>query len=443
MRVLTSRAYTLLALAGCVVALLGVGAYRTATADTSFTLSVGNPLFQIGLQPGETWTSGIQVVNPNPYDITVYAEPVLFKPRGDGGQPEFYSPQNTGNLDTMQTLVDWITVPRTEITIPQEQTIVVPLVIAVPETAAPGGHYAAVLIGNKPPTGSIEGGSLSVTSSIASLIFLRVAGDVVEDGRMREFSTAQSMYQTAEARFTLRFENEGNVHLRPQGDITVYNMFGKKRGYIPINQEATYGSVLPNSIRSYTFTWASDAGLWDIGRYKAIATVGFGEGDKRFVDATTYFYVLPIIPLLEVLGGVLMLVWFFTWSVKAYVRRALYIEGLRQYPAAQAQQSRQPTPQSGIVDLRSVSVGKTPVVPSRGNTRQVLSVERATIGAFLREYRAFLIFIVVSGVGWVAASAYFSDVLTYERPYQAIEERADGSRVDLVTPVVPNNNDSL
>jgi len=424
---------------------MALGIPLCAFAQQGLTFTVTPPLFQLNLQPGESWTSGIRVVNGNPYDITVYAEPVLFRPSGEEGRPLFYLPEGDASLAPDQTtLAGWITVPQTALTIPREQTITVPIAIIVPKDAAPGGHYAALLIGTRPPQTSLEDGTVSVTSSIASLIFLRIAGNVIEDARIREFSTEKLMYERPEAQLSLRFENMGNVHLRPQGDITIYNMFGKKRGYIPVNQATDYGNVLPGSVRKFTFTWEGDPGAWDIGRYRAEATLGYGEEAKQFAQATQYFYVLPLVPLLQVLGGLAAFITFIGWAIRSYIRRALALEAKRVQharldtpPEVPHEESGAEEPrlkleslilplQDGMVDLRR---GQAPqqTLPSMERYRST----RAGFIAFLRAYRLFFLFLLVVAFAWLAASAFFADVLTVHRGYRATEERPDGTSVDL------------
>ncbi len=415
--------------------------------DTGLTFTVTPPIFQLNLQPGETWTSGVRVVNSNPYDITIYAEPVLFRPTGESGRPSFFIPEdNVADTPDRSTLAGWITVSRTAITIPQEQTVTIPLAVSVPDNAAPGGHYAAVLIGNRPPKASLEGGTVSVSSSIASLMFLRVAGDVIEDGRIRSFSTERTVYETAEARLSLRFENEGNVHLRPQGDITIYNMFGKKRGFIPVNQANDYGNVLPGSIRKFTFSWESSPGTLDIGRYRAEATIGYGDEAKQFAQSTIYFYVLPLVPILQIVGGLVMFIMFIGWAIRAYIRRALVLEtsrvgsqstkdvsrGVTVSPEADAQlklESLILPIKEGMIDLRRGTVASHTYEQAQRADRH--ESDRMTFTEFMRAYRFFFLFIVVLAVGWLAANAFLADVLTVTRDYRAIEERSDGSQIEL------------
>lgn len=427
------------------------------------SLTIAPPLFQINLQPGETWSSGITVVNNNRYDITLFANPVLFEPRGESGTPVFLRPSlsNDGTFATDEsTLAGWITVPQTGFTIPSEQTYVLPISIKVPEGAAPGGHYAAVLIGNRAPEGNSKESTVNVTSSIASLIFLSVAGDVVEKGWVREFSTERSVYQNASARFSLRFENQGNVHLVPQGNIVIYNMFGKQRGVIPVNQNQNYGSVLPGSVRKYDFTWESDAGIWDIGRYKAEATISYGKDRRQNALSTIYFYVLPVVPLLEIVGSFIGFVLFIGWALRAYIRRALkieaaYLEQSKQvYSSNEEVTSVQTQPvvmaqprigittlikpiQVGLVDLRKTTTGVGNVNDDRAEFEMRLVRERQrtsqNVGllGFVVQYKLFFVFIIILSLSIFALNVYFDDVMTVNREYSVTEYRSDGTAIEI------------
>jgi hypothetical protein len=421
--------------------------------ESGMSLTIAPPIFQINLQPGETWSSSIAVVNNNPYDLTLFADPVLFKPSGESGSPVFISHPDEESPDT-SSLAHWITVPQGALEVLREQTYYLPLTISVPFDAPPGGHYAAVLIGNHAPEGSSEGSNVSVTSSIAALIFLSVSGDVIEKGRIRDFVTEKSLYETAEATLSLRFENQGNVHLLPQGNIVIYNMFGKVRGTIPVNHHKDYGNVLPESIRKFSFTWESDAGLWDIGRYKAEATIGYGKDMKQTALATTYFYVLPIVPLLEIVAGLVTFFLFFGWALRLYIRRALAIESLRlgvsQSPQAPVESfadvQEQPKLklvtlvkpiQAGFVDLRRVrapQVGDTVISLKKNTSSDVLvQQEVLNVGTFLRKYKFFFLFMVGVAIGSFGLSMYVADVMKASREYSVVEVRPDGSTVDLPT----------
>ncbi len=413
---------------------MGWGASVYAQAN-QLTLTVTPPLIQITLEPGESWASGIEVVNSNAYALSVGAEVAPFAPTGEAGRVRFLPPETFG---TSSAATSWITLPTEPRVIPAGKTVTLPLSIAVPHDADPGGHYAAILIGNSAPRAAGGESALSVTGSIASLIFLRVAGNVVEAGRIRDFVTEKSLYDTAEARLSLRFENQGNVHIQPRGDITIYNMFGKKRGYIPINQEGRYGNVLPGSIRMFSYSWSSDTGEWDFGRYRAEATLGYGADTTQYAQATTYFYVLPIVPILKALAVVAAFVLVLGWAIRAYIRHALALgQGERHHDSTTPQSADMPHQKT--IGTKRLSV-QTLLLPVRAAVapRTTPSTPRSAAGRpqhvvriFFHTYRVFFAVVVFIALCWLAASAYFEDVLTYERTYQVVEEH-DGAATSSV-----------
>jgi len=370
---------------------------------------------------------------------------------GEQGEPKILTDKDAE--PSPYTFKPWVEELANLRLVPQEVKTA-KVTINVPEDATPGGHYAAILIGNRPPEGVSEGGTVNVTSSVATLVFLTVSGDVIEKGRIREFSTEKSVYEKAEARFSLRFENQGNVHLLPHGNIIITNMFGKERGVIPVNEEnKNYGNVLPESVREFSFVWTSEAGMWDIGRYKAEVMLVYGKEMKQTAISSTYFYVIPIVPLLQVVVVFLAIILFFGWAVRLYIRKALSIETANLVAKKEEKEGELYTPtqiekahkigigtlikpiQMGLVDLRSIR-GKE-IQPKRNHgamsTREVqktISSKELTMLEFMYKYKLFFIFTIFLLVVWLAASIYFEDVMSIRRDYNVSEVRPDGSVIE-------------
>lgn len=301
-----------------------------ATAQESAvsqTLSVSPTLFEMQANTGQAWTSYVRVINVNDYAITVYPQPVNFAPLGEDGRGDLipiFAEETQG-----QTLAEWITVPSDPVVIPPQATAEVALQVNVPSDAAPGGHYAAILIGTKPPIDAQTPAQVQTAQFVTALFFVRVAGDVKEIGNIREFTTAKNIVQTPSIALDMRFENTGNVHIQPQGDIKIFNMWGKERGVIPINHQTHFGNVLPNSIRKFSFTWTGDTALYDIGRYKAIATLGYGDTSKQFVTSTTYFWVIPYTTILVTLLVLFLTIKIGLWLIRRYIERMLALSGVQ------------------------------------------------------------------------------------------------------------------
>ena len=395
-------------------------------AQGSVVLSVSPTLFEMTANTAQTWQSSIRVINANQFPITVYAEPVNFAPRGEGGDSSLIPIFDSE--DDGATLAEWISVTPDEIVIPPEQTVSVPFTISVPADAAPGGHFAAVMIGTRSFDNTAGQAQVETSQVVTSLVFLRVAGDITESGNIREFTTSNSVYERADATFSVRFENTGNVHLQPQGEIEIKNMWGQVRGVIPVNKHSQFGNVLPESIRNYTFHWSSDWAIADIGRHTAEITLAYGENTRQFVDSSTSFWIIPwklLLLFIFLVGGFLSVV---IWGIKLYVRRMLQLAGVT--PELQRQTARTSTEKKKISVVAPIGAGildlRKELREGEGTLFQRLLAIGSAYKAFVLILAAVLVFVVL--LGWYAFLVVKND-FSYEVHY----EQPDGTNIMLQT----------
>lgn len=297
-----------------------------ARAEEKLSLTITPPLFQLAIGPGEVWQSSLKVVNTNPYDLTVYASLMDFEAQGEDGQGRFIPilEKNSFSLPPTASLASWIKISNEPIVVPTEKSMDIPFSVSVPSDAQPGGHYAAILIGTAPLAGAPSGSVIKISSAVSSLFFARVKGDILEEGNIREFFTKKIFYQQPDVEFVLRFENSGNVHLLPQGEIVIYDMWGKEKGRIPINQNSdSFGNVLPRSVRKFNFLWQRDESIWEAGRYTAVATLSFGQNERQNISYTTSFWFVPLKPVLLIFGILVLIVLFTFLIIRSYIRRSL------------------------------------------------------------------------------------------------------------------------
>lgn len=415
-----------LAIVGCALLLLFGSAVSVAWAQNSIALSVTPTLFNLSVSPGQSWQSTVRVVNTNAFDLTIYPYVLNFAPQGENGTGSFL-PVLEAETDGA-TLAEWIRLADEPVVIPREQSADIPFTVTVPIEAAPGGHFAAIMISTVPPERQPGRVQVRTAQVVTSLLFTRVAGDIDERGSIREFSTTKTLVPSPAIEFSLRFENLGNVHLQPQGDITIFNMWGQERGLIPINHQTHFGNVLPESIRKFTFTWVGETAWFDIGRYRAVATLGYGSDEKQFSTSTTYFWVIP---LTQIAVGLLILfvcIQIFIWMIRRYIRRMLALAGV------------DPTTTPRVKTERVVSVPKsryqTVTAPVRvgvvdlRNRLEGTSAFRDTLRAlvdFVIAYRVFFIgalgFLLIGAV----VTWYFSIVFVPERAYEVTIVNPDSS----------------
>lgn len=394
-------------------------------AQESLTLSVSPTIFEMTANPEQKWESTVRVINGNPYDITVYANVVNFAPQGEGGQGKFL-PVNAEESGG-QTLAEWMQLDFEEITIPAEQTIAVPFTITVPTGAPPGGHFAAVLIGTKMPEDKRDSMQVETSQVVTSLIFLRVTGDIKEEGTIRSFRSLHYLAERPEMSFELRFENKGNVHVLPQGEIKILNMWNQERGVIPVNRQTMFGNVLPNQIRKYTFSWSGDWSLADIGRYRAVATLAYGLDGRQFASSETAFWVVPwkiATVVLFIIFGFISLV---TWAIKVYIRKMLAMagvsptgSGVSSYPVRrEATKVSVVAPiEEGILDLRN-----------RFATSESWSEKASSITTFISQYKLFFLVTLAVLLFLGAAGWYVKNASVDERGYEITIE---GNGQDVV-----------
>ena len=415
------------------------GSAAPASAD-SLSVTVTPPLFQLTISPGESWASALKIVNNNSYDVTYYAQLMDMQASGEEGRSKFTPVVDESKDPASQSyaLAHWIYIAHEPIVVKAGASQDVPFSVQIPTNAEPGGHYAAILVGTEPGGLHATGTLLKVSSYVSSLLFVRIKGNLIENGRIREFITPQQLYQTPKADFLLRFENLGNTHVRPQGDITIYNMWGRERGKVLVNQDAdsNFGHVLPKSIRRFQFSWEGNSDPFDIGLYSAVVTLAYGENGKQNVTGKTYFWVVPVVPVAIGLGSIVLFFLALVWFIRRYIRRALMLEQKRYgvQPVAAPKQAPsivetfiEPV-RVGVVDLRNISKASA---PSSVITRAIpAQTEQQTnsIGQFVAKYKLFLLFIVVVLVGLVSVWLYFHTVLGGSKKFQITDVHIEAEK---------------
>lgn len=272
------------------VGLLAFGLTAEAATTTQRDLEpngdfiIGPGKTEISIDPGETVTRELTVTNRTGETNTFSIE-----------QEDFTAA--SGTTDTVEllgdqrgpaSLVDLLNPELTEFTLEQGEEIAFQVEVTAPEDAEPGGRYGAVIISNAPDEG--ESGTARVTTRLASLFLVRIEGDVEESGQLTDFRMAgpSSVFldSSGPEQFEILFENTGNVHLTPYGQITVQNMFGQTVKTLPI--DAYF--ALPDSTR-YRAIDNSDDGF-RIGRYTANLQLNRSYGNNVDYQSVSY-WVIP------------------------------------------------------------------------------------------------------------------------------------------------------
>ncbi|MFZ6036406.1 MAG: hypothetical protein ACOYUK_04665 [Patescibacteria group bacterium] len=259
------------------------------------------PSLEFEVSPGQEYETSVKLFNETDAAVDLYTEATSFGAAGESGKPSYRFDAEPEDLSS------WLTIEEGPFHLEPGDRITVPITVTPPENAGPGGHYAAVFFSNTPPEAQ-SGGQIAVGTKIGILLLARVPGDVIEAGDIKEFilqddaTSANRLPLT----FVTRYENSGNVHLRPTGMIEVNNMFGNAVASLEFNP--SNGATLPQTIRKYETVWqkgdvSTDTGFWAefknerknfaIGRYTAAISTQAGIDTTINKSATLTFWVLP------------------------------------------------------------------------------------------------------------------------------------------------------
>jgi len=306
-----------------IVVIAGLGLTQTANAITLIP-----PSLEFNVQPGETITTRVKLFNETTSVVEQYASTANFTAKDETGTPEFVEET------TPSDLASWITIGQGPYTLQPGERIEIPVEIKVPANADPGGHFAGILFSPQAPK-TVEGSGVAITTKVGSLVLVRVAGEVREQASVASFTTSdgKTNYHRLPVGFNVRVQNSGNVHVRPQGSITIRNMLGGTTTVLPIN--TAQGAVLPTSTRAFAATWEKDAQVgpsnffkefayeWKnfaFGPYSATLMMSYGQGNDKTISGTLRFMVFPwrvFLVSVLVLG---LAIWLIIFLVKRYNR---------------------------------------------------------------------------------------------------------------------------
>jgi len=303
-----------------VIALLAVGLLLPLASQA---VTVSPPIIELDAAKGDVVNQSIKVRNEGAAAVTYYLSAERFVAGGEAGQPSF-----TGEDVDLAT---WIKFPFQSITVPAGATVEVPFSIIVPNYAGPGGHYAAIFLSTAPPEAAKTGSQVSIASRIGTLVLVKIAGEIKESAQVAEFSTTMKTFSSLPADFNIRLKNDGNVHLKPMGTITVKNMWGSVAGKVAVNENG--GNVLPDQIRKFEAAWVKNPNavgattFWGkyrqekenyaFGSYSAELTLAYGTAAKT-LTASTSFMVIPWNVIVVNLAIIVIIVVILYFGIKRY-----------------------------------------------------------------------------------------------------------------------------
>ena len=215
-------------LAAAVFVLFAVHASAYSIQDVSVVASndfvVEPAKIEIFADPGDVITKSVTIINRIEGRSTFSLSLEDFVGSDDGS----VAVKLLGDEVSRYSFRDNITSEVTHLDLDFGQKAVIPITIRVPKTASPGGYYTSIVIATTPSDSAMGGTGAKAVSRVAQLLFVRVNGDVLEEGVLKDFVVSPTgfFHLTGPLTFNILFENRGTVHLAPYGYITIKNLFG-------------------------------------------------------------------------------------------------------------------------------------------------------------------------------------------------------------------------
>lgn len=265
--------------------------------------------------PGSVISQTLKVTNESDEEKQYYIYKRNIKGVEGGGVPIFADEESER---TGFEITEWIQLPTEQLIVPAYETRDIPITINVPENATPGSHFGAIFVSAEPP--KLREIGAGVGYEIASVVSIRINGDILDSARIRSFSTDKLFYSKKNVLFTAKIENQGNILIRPYGPVTITGMFGMKPITFAVNEN--YAGIFPGTMRDINFEWNSDE--FGFGRYEAILALAYdGDDGQKTIDSSLVFWVFPIKAMLLILGAIIAIIALGYFFTQYYINRAV------------------------------------------------------------------------------------------------------------------------
>lgn len=291
---------------------------------TAQALTISPARAELTGDPGETISGTFTLTNPLDTDQTYYTSVENFEAQGETGTPNFTASKD--GLPSWVKVVDMVVLKKGE-------RATISYSVVIPTDADSGGHFGAIFLSTVPP--SAGEGQVSVGAKMGMLLFLKVTGEIKENGGLSDFAlkNGKNVLTSLPVDFIYKFKNEGNDRVKPEGELVIKNTFGMETSRMDINK--TKGdNVLPASTRRFEVRYgdtdapAISAPFFDhvkfqksnfaLGMYKANLNLSFGNTGKASSSLT--FYIFPWQLLSVVFGALLVVILLLIALVKHYNR---------------------------------------------------------------------------------------------------------------------------
>jgi hypothetical protein len=303
---------------GIIVGIVQATPAHAQAADPSAAqgLQISPAIVELNAEKSKTYTLNLKVTNVTLTKLTYSTTVNDFDAKDETGAANVLL---TSTLPPTASIITWLKT-GSEFTLDPHESRSITAEITVPSNAEAGGHYGVLRFSGHAP--NVSGTGVGLSASAGMLILIRVAGNITESANLASFYTVNGTSQTsffeyAPINFVTRIKNDGTIHVKPTGTITIQDAFGNTVGTVPVNDSKAI--VLPSSIRRFDSEYKSG---WMFGMYTANLTLGYGTTGQAITNTIT-FWVIPYKLILVVLFCLATFVFIASRLIKVYNKRII------------------------------------------------------------------------------------------------------------------------
>jgi hypothetical protein len=185
---------------------------------------------------------------------------------------------------------DWILADEQKWIFEPKETKKITLKVKVPKDATVGSHYAGIFFRALPEIQGENFQTVLVGAQIGAYVLLNVDGEVVGGGKINSFQAP--VVARAQTDLKVEFENTGNIHYIPHGEIDVKNLLSQKTEKIELEKHF----VFPGKKYTFENNWQAGS-VWGIYSARAYFVDGnkMGHFSRRWIFGKYSFVWLVVL----------------------------------------------------------------------------------------------------------------------------------------------------
>lgn len=249
--------------------------WLTSTEVLANSLTVSPAILESIVTPGDATETIVTITNNTNFPLPIKGQANAF----------ITNHQFPRSLTVTYNSAAWFKLSPADFILQPSESKPVTVTIKPPKDTEPGGHYATLYFEPLIPQDVISPDSTISLTRIGVLTFLIVPGDIHENLTISPLTT--STWNTfGPLNFATTFNNSGNIHLLPLGEITITNLFGQVVETLNLSPS----TILPGTSSEQSLTWPKQLLF---GRYVAHLTVSYGQNNPKLTAPPLIFWVIP------------------------------------------------------------------------------------------------------------------------------------------------------